>query len=125
MNTYRIFVASVIGLLSFVAISQAHDLTGKYANSPLHAWFDKLASKKGLCCSYADGYTISNVDWRSAGDHYEVRVPTKPNGKEMIWVVVPTSALVTVPNRAGKTMVWPLYTSDGVIIQCFMLGAEG
>ena len=36
---------------------------GRYANEPLHAWFDQLASGKGLCCSFADGFKVENVDW--------------------------------------------------------------
>ena len=27
---------------------------GRYANSPLKSWFDRLASGNGLCCSFAD-----------------------------------------------------------------------
>jgi len=27
-------------------------------NSPLKTWFDRLASGKGLCCSFADGATV-------------------------------------------------------------------
>jgi hypothetical protein len=40
---------------------------GRYANSPLKSWFDQLASGKGLCCSFADGFRVDNVDWDS---HY-------------------------------------------------------
>ena len=35
----------------------ARDPDGRYANSPLKQWFDQLASGKGLCCSFADGFT--------------------------------------------------------------------
>ena len=31
---------------------------GRFANSPLKPWFDRLASGKGLCCSFADGATV-------------------------------------------------------------------
>ena len=34
---------------------------GRYANSPLKSWFDQLASGKGLCCSFADGFRVDNV----------------------------------------------------------------
>ena len=40
---------------------------GRYANEPLHAWFDQLASGKGLCCSFADGFKVENVDWDTRG----------------------------------------------------------
>ena len=36
---------------------------GRYANSPLKSWFDRLASGNGLCCSFADGFRVDDVDW--------------------------------------------------------------
>lgn len=106
----------------------ARDLDGRYANSPLKPWFDHLASGKGLCCSMADGITISDADWESKDGHYRVRVPEaigddyKPAGR-LIWMDVPEDAVITEPNRAGRTMVWPYY-GDGKIsyIRCFMPG---
>jgi hypothetical protein len=38
---------------------------GRFANSPLKPWFDRLASGKGLCCSFADGFSVQDVDWDS------------------------------------------------------------
>jgi hypothetical protein len=35
--------------------------------SPLHDWFERLASGKGLCCLYADSYVIRDATlwfWR-------------------------------------------------------------
>ena len=32
-------------------------------------------------------------------------------------------AVVAEPNRAGRTMVWPLYGYSGVTIRCFMPGS--
>jgi hypothetical protein len=43
----------------------ARDLDGRYADSPLHDWFNHLASGRGLCCSMADGETIVDPDWES------------------------------------------------------------
>jgi hypothetical protein len=41
----------------------AHD-----ASRPeLNEWFNKLASGRGLCCSFADGFAVSDVDWESKG----------------------------------------------------------
>ena len=34
---------------------------------------DHLASGKGLCCSFADGFAVSDVDWESKDGHYRVR----------------------------------------------------
>ena len=42
--------------------SSARD-NGQFTNSPLKQWFDKLASGKGLCCSFADGVSVKDVDW--------------------------------------------------------------
>ena len=33
----------------------------------LNEWFNRLASGKGLCCSFADGSVVSDVDWESKG----------------------------------------------------------
>jgi hypothetical protein len=54
----------VITLVSIAACSLvfARDLDGRYANSPLNSWFDGLASGKGLCCSFADGVSVQDVD---------------------------------------------------------------
>jgi hypothetical protein len=38
----------------------ARDLDGRYADSPLHDWFNHLASGRGLCCSMADGETLAD-----------------------------------------------------------------
>lgn len=93
----------------------AHD-DGRFANSPLKPWFDQLASGKGLCCSFADGVSVEDVDWDVKDGHYRVRL----NGQ---WVVVPDSAVVTEPNRYGRTVVWPYQDASGTTrIRCFMPG---
>jgi hypothetical protein len=38
----------------------ARDLDGRYADSPLHDWFNHLASSRGLCCSMADGEAVAD-----------------------------------------------------------------
>ena len=113
---------------------------GQFADSPLKTWFDQLASGKGLCCSFADGVSIQDVDWdtektceladgmidRKNGIafpvgkcviHYRVRL----NGQ---WVVVPDAAVVTEPNKFGPAVVWPYQDMNGVTqIRCFLPGA--
>lgn len=99
---------------------------GRYADSTLKPWFDSLRSGKGPCCSDADGSAISDADWESRNGHYRVRVPrsTVPGGaNEPIWVEVPDDAVITEPNRVGRTMVWPIYGYLGVSIRCFMPGS--
>jgi hypothetical protein len=98
-----------------VVVSARDD--GRYANSPLKPWFDQLASKKGLCCSFADGVKVENVDWDTQNGRYRVRIDGQ-------WVVVPESALVTEPNRFGPAVVWPYRDADGTTqVRCFMPGA--
>jgi hypothetical protein len=95
----------------------AHD-DGRFANSALKAWFDQLASGKGLCCSFADGVSVQDVDWDTNQDgRYRVRL----NGQ---WIVVPDAAVVTEPNRFGPAVVWPYQDMNGATqIRCFIPGA--
>lgn len=110
-----------IALVSLVALAvgraHARDLDGRYAASPLHEWFDHLASGKGLCCSVSDGRALEDPDWESAGDHYRVRI-------DGAWIDVQDEAVIKEPNRAGKTMVWPYYADGKVLyIRCFLPGS--
>jgi hypothetical protein len=90
---------------------------GRFANSPLKPWFDRLASGKGLCCSFADGFSVQDVDWDTQDGHYRVRVYGQ-------WLVVPDDAVVTEPNRFGPAVVWPYNDRYGnPQIRCFMPGA--
>jgi len=100
-------------------------------------WFNDLASGKGLCCSFADGFSINDVDWDSvtvcddklppggAGNnqqtgcigHYRVYL----HGE---WIVIPESAVIAGPNKFGPAVVWPYMDSDGATqIRCFLPGA--
>jgi hypothetical protein len=96
---------------------QARD-RGQYAdtNPELKAWFDRLRSGKGPCCSDADGSAVSDVDWESDGGHYRVRLQGQ-------WIEVPDDAVITEPNRVGRTMVWPMYGTLGITIRCFLPGS--
>jgi hypothetical protein len=113
------------------APARARDPEGKYANSPLKEWFDGLASQMGPCCSFADGETVKDVDWDTAGSqdctktagietckpHYRVRL----HGQ---WIDVPDNALITEPNKYGQAVVWPYKDSIGdTKIRCFIPGA--
>jgi len=105
-------------LLSVAAAKVGHtrDTDGRYANSPLKQWFDTLRSGKGPCCSDADGSAVSDVDWESGNGHYRVRI-------EGEWIDVPDEAVITEPNRIGRTMVWPIRGYGGLTIRCFMPGS--
>src|SRR5258707_14359360 len=73
----------------------AHD-----ANHPeLNSWFDHLASGKGLCCSFAYGHAVADPDWDSKDGHYRVRLDNEGTD-------VPEEAVITKPNRAGRTRGW-------------------
>jgi hypothetical protein len=112
-----VFVIILLGLQS----AYARDPDGRFANSPLKPWFEKLSSGKGPCCSDADGSVVLDSDWESKDGHYRVRIRD-------IWWDVPAEAVITEPNRVGRTMVWPVYnwkgnSLDSVDIRCFMPGA--
>lgn len=112
---HRAVLPATLALAVLFGHAEARD-DGRYAVSPLKGWFDQLKSKSGAaCCSDADGTAISDADWRSKDGKYEVFV-------EGTWHVVPDDALITEPNRVGKTMVWPLRGYMGLTIRCFMPG---
>jgi hypothetical protein len=106
--------------LQAIYIRRSKAAVNEPATSP---WSNHLASQKGLCCSFADGYVVEDADWASENGHYRVRVPKAAGSKDMIWVEVPDEAVITEPNKAGRTMVWPLYGFDSVSIRCFMPGS--
>jgi len=92
---------------------------GRFANAPLKTWFDKLTSDKGLCCSFADGRSVADVDWGTHEDHYWVII----DGNRYI---VPDTAIVNEPNKFGPAVVWPYKDFEGhTQIRCFLRGTEG
>lgn len=109
-------VGVMIVLFLLMSASHARD-DGRYAGSPLKEWFDNLKSGKGPCCSDADGSAVSDADWETKDGRYRVRLDGE-------WHDVPDDALITEPNRAGRTMVWPMKYLDGSTqIRCFMPGS--
>jgi hypothetical protein len=109
------FLVGLIFVISAVVSADARD-DGRYADTPLNAWFDHLASGKGLCCSFADGVSIEDVDWDTLDGKYRVRIFGE-------WIVVPDNAVITEPNKFGLAVVWPYMDANGVIqIRCFMPG---
>jgi hypothetical protein len=96
---------------------------GRYANSTLKSWFDSLSSGMGPCCSDADGTVLKDIDWEGKDGHYRVRIEDQ-------WWDVPDEAVLKGPNRAGQTMVWPIYFRyggakglDRIEIRCFIPGS--
>jgi hypothetical protein len=84
MGKYAMVVALLVGLSNSAF---ARD-DGRYANDTLKHWFDNLTSSNGNCCSFADGLSISDVDWETKDGHYRVLL----HGE---WINVPNSAVVT------------------------------
>src|ERR1700721_540660 len=101
----RCCAAFALALLVFEP-AFARDPDGRYAKSPLKPWFEKLSSGKGPCCSDADGSVVLDSDWESKDDHYRVRIRDE-------WWDVPAEAVITEPNKVGRTMVWPIYYWNG------------
>lgn len=117
----------VAALIIWVVPAKARD-DGRFAASALKPWFDSLRSGKGLCCSDADGSALSDADWETRGGKFFVHVPTRPAASAgeqpaMEWVEVPEDAVITEPNRVGRTMVWPIYGYQGLSIRCFLPGS--
>jgi hypothetical protein len=130
------FQRAMVKLIAYVAIvgaivpmtrwASAHDELssvtlvkddGRFASSPLKPWFDQLKSGNGLCCSFADGVTVEDVDWDVHDGHYRVHLDGQ-------WLPVPDDAVVTEPNRYGRAVVWPYQDAGGATrIRCFMPGA--
>ena len=106
-----------LGLLLNTCVQARDD--GRYADfsNEMSTWFDQLTSKKGLCCSFADGQAVVDVDWDVLDGHYRVRM----HGQ---WIVVPDSAVVTEPNKFRRAVVWPYLDSIGnTQIRCFIPGS--
>jgi hypothetical protein len=116
-----VFMLAVAGRILAPHTAAARDVEGRYASSPLHGWFESLRSGKGPCCSDADGTALSDVDWETTEGHYRVRIESQ-------WWNVPDDAVIREPNRAGRTMVWPIYyravnSPLRIEIRCFMPGS--
>jgi hypothetical protein len=101
------FIAPM-GLSLMPSTAMGRDLDGRYANSPLKPWFDHLKSRNGPRCSNADGYVVEDAGWEAKSGHYRVRVPENSDSKVMVWINVPDNCVITEPNKAGQTMVWPV-----------------
>jgi hypothetical protein len=117
MSKLRALDFSLAAILTVLAVAGAPARDdGRYTGSPLKPWFDSLKSGKGLCCSVADGLALADPDWDSKDGHYRVRIDGE-------WILVPDDAVITEPNRAGRTMVWPIKSSLGISIRCFLPGS--
>ena len=56
---YKLSVAiTVVYVTALVSNYSYARNDGRFADSPLKEWFDRLASGNGLCCSFADGFSV-------------------------------------------------------------------
>ena len=65
MGKHATVVALLVGLINSAF---ARD-DGRYANESLRNWFDNLTSSNGKCCSFADGFSVSDVEWDIEDGH--------------------------------------------------------
>ena len=115
-------LATSAAILCYMAISptEAHDAS----HPELDGWYEKLESGKGPCCDGSEAAHVEPSDWETQNkprSHYKVRL-------DGVWADVPDEAVVTGPNRDGRTLVW-YYDSwtghsgkPGKVIKCFMPG---
>ena len=114
--TGRILAVVALCMIVFVPKNLSARDDGRYANSPLKAGSTSSPAARVLCCSFADGVSVEDVDWDTQGGSYRVRI----NGQ---WVVVPDAAVVTEPNKFGPAVVWPYQDFQGATqIRCFLPG---
>jgi len=123
---YIRYIISVFLIVSLIFVSVimalARDPDGRYANSALKGWFDSLKSKDGVsCCADFDGHPPEAV-WKTE-DGYKVQI-------EGQWVDVPANALLDIPNKYHRAVVWYwTETSENGAkifhVRCFLAGALG
>ena len=83
---------------------------GRYAQSPLKPWFDSLKSKKGFCCSVADG---QETDYEMRDNHYWAPI-------DGIMQEGPQEAVITEPNKVGHAMKWIYMENGQKRFRCFL-----
>ena len=119
-------------IAGILAVTQVH----MHDRPDLNNWFENLHnSDKGLCCSGSEGTVLAIDEIRTtdveqceqgiSGDvpaHYCVRLEGR-------WFQVPDTSVVTVPNKYGQALVWPVWYGDGsnlhkrVFVRCFLPGS--
>ena len=106
-----LWVSACLVLLTMPVLAHEH------ARPELDDWYNHLGSKGGeLCCNASEPIVVD--DWESRNGHYRVFVRGG-------WQDVPDSAIVNVPNLAGRALVWqgyPKSASGPIVIRCFIPG---
>lgn len=110
----------LVGMLLLAATAAYAMDRGQWTDAPLHAWFEKLQSGRGLCCSFADGRTVEGSDWGTgkpdvitmtdmASGYAFQNVETGRVPPELYWVIIDGEKLFK--NGADQTE-----------IRCFIAG---
>lgn len=110
-------IALVFLVSALIGQAKAHD-----QNKPgLDDWYFSLRSKGGSpCCGgpSEDATKLEELQWRTKGSSFEVFI-------DGAWIDVPESAVVPVPNKDGRALVWLSYAEGKPIVRCFMSGFLG
>jgi len=87
------------------------------ANPELRAWFNGLKARRGPAAPMPTAQRSAAPIGKAATATTRVRIDGE-------WVNVPDEAVITEPNRVGRTMVWPIRDGvGGLYIRCFMPGS--
>src|SRR5215470_3719011 len=116
MRFWHVVLGTCVAVLSITTINRTH--AHDHAHPELNSWFESLHSSKGPCCDGTDAERVDDADWETKDGHYRVRIDGE-------WVDVPNEAVVSGPNFAGRTMVWPYYLNGHPKARCFMPGSIG
>lgn len=82
-------------------------------------WLKTLRNQnQHSCCDGSDAFKIEDPDWKVEKGEYFVKL--RPGGN---WIHIPADRLVTVPNRVGYALVWPLMVDGEDVVRCFMPGS--
>lgn len=108
-------LALLFALLIVLCIQAfAHDAT----RPELDGWYHDLHAQNGAwCCEGKEATHLADTDWESKDGHYRVRIDGN-------WIDVPDGAVITQPNRDGRTLVWPFYINgERAGVRCFLPGS--
>lgn len=111
-------VAGMLAIIILFFLMPIGSLHAHDQNKPeLDSWYRSLQSGKGPCCGgpSEDATHLDELQWRSKGDGYEVFI-------EGHWIDVPPAAIVPVPNKDGRALVWLYYLMGEPIVRCFIPG---
>ena len=85
---------------------------------------EKRMPESGLEAARTRGkYEAEGWRLRKDGTRFRASVVIDPIWREGQWIDVPDDAVITVPNRFGRTMVWPIKGASGISIRCFLPGS--